>query len=83
MLTFLEEKWVKEQVMKLKKESSAASAGYDLSPCPFCGGLVEWCNCSDPICAVIICSQCGAEMQWGTEIHSMREHVSRAYNRRS
>jgi hypothetical protein len=62
----------------------AASAGYDLAPCPFCGGLAEWCHCSDPTCAIIICRQCGAETQWGTDaVPSNRSHVLEAFNRRS
>jgi hypothetical protein len=65
-------------------ESSAASAGYELKPCPFCGGLAEWCHCSDPACAIVICRQCGAETQWGTDaIPSNRSHVLEAFNRRS
>lgn len=68
----------------VNNQTPAASVGYDLNPCPFCGGLSEWCHCSDPTCAIVICRQCGAETQWGTdEIPSKREHVLSAYNRRS
>lgn len=51
----------------------------ELKPCPFCNGVVDWCQCDESNCLRILCKVCGLEAYWNVEV---KEEIQELWNDR-